>query len=233
MMQPDFDFDAVPDMQDLSLPTLQALKHISHIHRISHGEVLFLQHDFAHSFYVVQSGGVRLVEYTADGQAVTLKIYGPGEIFGLLAISGSYPYPAQAEAIQDSVVIAIPGEKARHLMHTHPDFAVFVVDCLVCHVHIAHSRIRQMSTEKVERRLARALLQYCAKFGRHHGQEISIDIPLSQQAISEFIGTTVETVNRLLKTWESQKMVRCSRKHLDILNEAALIAIAEEDVVQI
>ncbi|NWG18594.1 MAG: Crp/Fnr family transcriptional regulator [Chloroflexi bacterium] len=211
----------------LSAPALDALSEIARTIYLGPQDILLGQCETIHAFYVIVEGGVRLVEYTPDGQSVALKIYGPGDLFGLLAVSGSYPHPAQIEAIHDSVLVAFDGQDARRLMSAYPEVALMVIDLLTEHVHHAHQRIRHMAAEKVDRRLARTLLHLCDKFGRADGRKISIDAPLSQRDLAEFTGTTVETINRTLTAWEKQGVVSCSHRHIDVLDRAALNGIAE------
>lgn len=225
------DLQTVPALQELDLSVLQALSGIARVYHLKPQEVILHQGDVLHSFYVVQRGGVRLVEYTPDGQGVSLKIYGPGDIFGLLAISGSYPHPTQIEAIHDSVVYAVDGQDTRRMIQSCPDFGLLVIDLLTAHVHEAHGRIRQMAAEKVDRRLARALLHLSKKFGRSEGSKISLDVPITQRDLAEFTGTTVETVNRTLTQWCRQGLVACAHKHIDILDYDGLTNIAENQVI--
>ncbi|MCU0514287.1 MAG: Crp/Fnr family transcriptional regulator [Anaerolineae bacterium] len=219
----------VPAFAALEREVLDSLHRAARLYQVQRGQMLYHQGDQAHSFYVVQQGGVRLVEHTGDGQTVHLKLYGPGDLFGLLAISGAYPYPAGVQAIDDSHIAGISGAQARDLMLLYPTLGLCVVDLLVAHVHHAHGRIRQLSSERVERRLARALLVYSEKFGRlTHTGSTSIDIALTQQDMAEFIGTTLETINRTLRLWEKQGYVRLARQHVDIVDLVALTHIAED-----
>lgn len=212
----------VPLFQSLSKPTLQAIERSTYLYPLQRGQTLFHIGDMAQSFYVVLEGGVRLVE-ESEGRSVHLKIYGKYDTFGLLAISGGYPYPHRCEAVEQSIVACFKGEDSRRLMLSHPDFALVLLDELVHHVHEAHARLRQMFTERVEQRLSRALLHYADKFGSPlENNAISIDVVLSQQALADFLGTTLETVNRILKQWEKNGWIRVSRQHIDILEADAL-----------
>jgi CRP/FNR family transcriptional regulator, nitrogen oxide reductase regulator len=208
---------------------LNALKQQAVLYRLKRRELLYQQGEEAHSIYLIQQGGVRLIEHTSDDQQVNIKVYGAGDLLGLLAISGSYAHPSSAEAIDDTQVIGIAGEAMRKLMRCHAVLGLLVVDLLIHHVHHAHSRIRHLVAERVEQRLARGLLHYCEKFGQlTSDQIIAIDITLSQQDMAEFSGTTVETVNRTLKIWEDKGYIRRSRQHVDVLNRDALAHIAED-----
>lgn len=228
--RPKLDLTGIGLLASLDQPVIRALEGIGTAYALEAGQFLYRQGDIARAFYLVTSGGVRLVEHTEDGQDVQLKVFAQGEIFGLLAISGEYPHPASIQALDKSTVVGFRGSEARELMRQHPTFALLIVDLLVEHVHHSHSRIRQFAAERVERRLARALLHYGDKFGTLTSGVVSIDIALSQKDLAEFVGTTVETVNRTLKIWEQREYIRRSRQHIDLLDRLALMAVAEESL---
>ncbi len=227
-LRPKVDLSDIPALSSLDDSILRDLERIATPYALDSGQFLYRQGDPARAFYVVALGGVRLVEHTSDGQDVQLKVFARGEIFGLLAVSGEYLHPSSIQALDKSLIIAIPGLAARDLMVKRPTLALLLIDLLVEHVHHSHSRIRQFSAERVERRLARALLHYGEKFGTIQHGVVAIDIALSQKDLAEFAGTTVETVNRTLRVWEQREYIRCSRQHIDLLDRLALQAVAEE-----
>lgn len=222
------DLSSVPALRHLSGCTLAAMTDTARICTFRSKEVIVYQGSPIQSFFVVLRGAVRLVEYGPTGQTVALKIYGTGDIFGLLAVSGTYPHNAQIEAIQESVIASLNGSDTRQLILDHPQLGLTVIDLLTSHVHHAHYRIRDMAAKRVEQRLARAIIHLAEKFGQSQGAILSIELPLSQRDLADYIATTVETINRTLTIWEREEIVRCSHKHIDVLDQTSLLAIAED-----
>lgn len=212
----------LPQFEALPPAALAALEARAAAYSLAAGEFLYQQGELATSLYVVLHGGVRLVEATREGQAVHLKVYSRGELFGVMAVHSAFPHHSGAQAIGETTVAAIDGPAVRELIASHGAIALLVIDHIVTHMQTAHGRIRELAVERVERRLARALVHYAGKFGSKTGQVISIDVPVTQRDFADFVGTTPETVNRILKIWEGQQVIRCSRQHIDILNLAAL-----------
>jgi CRP-like cAMP-binding protein len=219
--------NSLPLFADLPDETLAAIKDISYTHILKPGEILYAQGDLADSFYAVLAGGVRLVEQTDSAREVGLKIYGKGDLFGMLAIHGPYPYPSRVEALQDTTVIAVRGEDARKLIAEHGQFGLKIIDMMIDHIHQAHERIREVAVEPVNRRLARVVLKLCDKFGVQDTNCIHIDMPVTQHDLSIFANTTVESVNRTLKQWSADGIVDTSRMSINIVDRAALIDIIE------
>lgn len=218
----------LPFFHELMPQSHIALQKIARTYTLKTNENLFVQGDNARSIYIVLSGGVRLVEHTAEGKAITLKIYGYNDLFGMLAISGEFRQHASAIAVQDSMVIGFEGQAMREAILQHPDIGLTLVDALVDHVHHAHDRIRQMAVEKTERRLARALLIFCDKFGQLQDDNLSANF--TQQNIAEFTGTTIETVNRTFRTWEKLNYIKRYRGRVAIHQREGLQRIADEVV---
>lgn len=216
----------LPFFQDLSPSSQMAIQSIARTYTLKNNEPLFTQGDIARSFYVVIKGGIRLLEHTSEGKAVNLKIYGSGDLFGMLAISGEFRQHASAISTQNTIVLGFEGEAMRRIMLQHADIALKFIDALVDHVHHAHSRIRQMAVEKTERRLARALLHFCEKFGQPQEEQLSANF--TQQDIAEFTGTTVETVNRTFRTWEQLNYIERYRGRVVIRQREGLQRIADE-----
>lgn len=214
----------------LSDETIDALAEAAIVYSLAPQEMLYNQGELAQTFYAVASGGVKLIEHTPQGKVVNHKVYGPGDVFGMLAISGAYPHPSAVCSIDESVIIGFPGQIMRDLMGRFSDLGVRIFDLMVEHIHHAHDRLRQMSAERVEQRLARALQHYVEKFGVEQDDKMMIDIPLSQQDVAEFTGTTLETINRTLKRWESEGIVKRARRRIDVLDRDALAEIANREI---
>ena len=83
-------------------------------------------------------------------------------------------------------------------------------------------------TERVERRVARALLRLVHDAGRRAEGGVEIAFPVSRQDIAEMTGTTLYTVSRLLSGWEERGIVRSSRQRIVLTKPRALVAIAED-----
>ncbi len=223
------DLNIVKGFQNLSAPTKDGLAASSVLYSLADRETLYYQGDKAEAFYFVLEGGVRLVEHMIESAPVNLKVYGAGDSFGLLAISGSFAHPSEVTAIGPTHIGAINGQDARALVEQYPDFGLAIVDMLVKHIHHAHSRLGQMMADRADRRLARALLTYADKFGRANEKgQILIDAPLTQADIAQFTGVSTETVNRMLKQLEKQGLL-AARNPLCICNRDELAKLAGSD----
>jgi CRP-like cAMP-binding protein len=196
--------------------------------KVSRGEFVFFQGDPADRLHLLLEGSLKLTQVTPDGQQVVMKYISPGEAFAVLAVLEGMAYPASAEAVADSQLLAWDREAMNDLMLRYPRIALRVLAIVSAHVHEFQDRLRELSTERVERRIARALLRLANQTGRKTADGILVDLPLSRQDLAEMTGTTLYTVSRTLSHWETQGLVRASREKVFILEAHHLVTIAED-----
>lgn len=217
----------IPAFSDLPERLLIDMAQTAAAHVLKAGEVLLHQGEPLEYFYAVQGGALNLINYTADGDAIALKLYGPGDVFGLLAISGVYPHPTAITALTDSVLIGIHGQDVRRLIARSPELALIIIDLLTAHVHEGHARVRNMATRRVDQRVAQFMLKLVEKFGQPTADGMLIDLPITQRELAGFVNTTLETINRTLTAWAKQDIVRIAHKRIEITDLPALQALAE------
>lgn len=216
----------LPLYDGLSHEARNALHSLARLQRLRAGSILFRQGATTSAFYSVLSGGMRLVENIEEGKQVSLKVYGAGDVFGLLALAGEFTHRADVVAVSYSEILEFNAPQTRILSQQYPEIALRIIDLLVLHVEHAHTRIRTLAAEKVERRLARSLLHLCQKFGSPETKGLLQVSNFTQQDIAEFTGTTIETVNRHLRNWEHLGIITRQRMQITIVDLAQLHDLA-------
>lgn len=91
----------------------------------------------------------------------------------------------------------------------------------------AHTRVIEMSTEEVERRVAHALLRLAKQAGRKVEEGVEIDFPISRQDVAEMTGTTLHTVSRILSAWDQQGLTASGRQRIVLRQPHKLLGLAE------
>lgn len=212
------------------LPTALSDQLLSHtrLRELRRGELLFTQGDRADSVYAVLSGQLRLMQHTLDGQDVALSVFAPGDMIGVIAVLEGEEYPGTCQASDDVRVMTIPGSVLNDLISQHAPMAMQVIQLLVHRLHEAHDHIRELASERVERRVARTVLRLVSKVGLKVENGIRIDMPLSRQDLAELSGTTLHTVSRILSDWQRAGLVDIGREQVTVTNPHALVLIAEE-----
>jgi CRP-like cAMP-binding protein len=189
---------------------------------------LFHQGDPADQFCLLVSGKVKLTQITEAGQQVILRYVGPGEAFAVIAVLSKIPYPGTATAVEPITLLSWGEQTMLDLMERYPRLAINSLSVLAFHIQEFQDRFRELATERVERRIARAILRLAKQTGRKTNQGILIDFPLTRQDLAEMTGTTLYTVSRTLSQWEKDGLVSSQREQVTLLLPHQLVVIAEE-----
>jgi CRP-like cAMP-binding protein len=192
------------------------------------GESFFREGEKAEAFFVLIRGRVKLTQLTPEGHQVTLRILGAGDAFGGAGAFGSQTYPIGAEAVEPAAALRWSSAAMRRLMETEARIAVNALEFVAARLHELQQRHRQLMTERVERRVARALLRLADQAGRRVATGVQIDFAISRQDIAELTGTTLFTVSRILSGWEGDGIVHSTRQRIVIRKPSALEALADD-----
>ncbi len=182
------------------------------------GQTIFRSGEPAEAVWVVKSGRVHLMKFLSDGKASTTCVMTAGEPFCCLPTLDRRPYPVDAIAAIDSVVVRIPLEAFHQAMNRSPSFMRETL-CVFC------DRLRQVEHKScmvyasADVRLAQVLLGLSKKFGP--------TIPLTRQELSEIAGTTHETAIRALSRFAKQGLIRSIRGKTTLVKPDRLQALLD------
>lgn len=189
---------------------------------------LFHQGEHAQTFYIVTAGKIKLTQITPEGHQVIIRYVGTGGAIGILAALGDFPYPVSGESVDACQLLAWQEVDISRLMERVPRLAVNGMKMLAHRFADMMDRYRELATERVERRIARALLRLTKQSGRKTGAGILIDLPLTRRDLAEMTGTTMYTVSRTLSGWEQKGFVKTGREQVTICSPHAMTMIAED-----
>ncbi len=193
---------------------------------LEEGEFFFLQGDPANYLYVLVNGQVKLLQTNPSGQQVNLRTIYPRQMFGALgAVREQADYPASAQALENSSALAIKSAFLHEMMETRPYLSFDLMKLMTSYIQEMQSRYRELATERVEQRIARALLRLTVQSGQKVDE--GIDLAFSRQDLAEMSGTTLYTVSRVLADWERQGLIRAGREQIHITNPHGVVRIAE------
>ena len=195
--------------------------------RIPKGTAVFEQGETATAFYVLLNGRLKVVKVTADGQQVVMRFVAPGDIYGIAKALSRNDYPATATALVDSITLAWDMAIWDDFMMQHPVFARNVMQMMGQRIEEAHTRLKEMSTQDVEHRVAHAVLRIVNQSGRKVKEGVLVDFPITRQDIAEASGTTLHSVSRVLSSWESAGLVVAGRQQVIVCDIERLAHIAE------
>jgi len=195
---------------------------------IEEGGFFFFQGDHAQYLYILTSGQVKLMQSNPNGQQVNLRTIYPWQMFGALgAIREEAIYPATAQALENSTALAIESHFLHEIVKTRPQIAFDLMTLMTTYIQEMQARYRELATERVEQRVANALLRLAAQVGIRSEKETIIELSFSRQDVAEMTGTTLYTVSRLLSDWERKGIIKTGRERIRIIKPHELVRISD------
>jgi len=203
----------------LSEGELAELSEIAVERRFKPGEFVFWDGDAPDWFYMVAEGTVKVLKHSSSGKEFLIAFFGPGEMFGEVAVFENKPYPASAQAMAEISVLAIRREDFLSFLAHRPEVSIRIMSVLGERLRDAQGRLRDLVGERVEQRLARTLLMLSSKLGP--------SLPFTRQEIADMAGTTIETTIRVMSRLKDRGIIRSARGKTIILDEIKLRLLSE------
>lgn len=199
------------------------------IRAVEEGSYFFFQGDIADYLYIMMDGRAKLCQLSSDGQQVNLRTLVRGQLFGAVgAVEPQTTYPACAQALEDSTAIAIKSQAFHQVLETRPHLSFGLMRLMTGYIREIQERYRELATERVEQRIARALLRLAAQSGRRVGDGLLIELSFTREDLAEMTGTTLYTVSRTLSAWEKQGLIKTGRERIILPNPHNLVRLAED-----
>src|SRR3954451_24094267 len=185
----------VPVFDELAEDDLQRVAEVSVPRHFAPGEAVFHEGDDSNTCYIVQSGHARALREHADGRQITLATFGPGEIFGELAMFGDERRSATVEAIDELDVVGILGGDMRRLMREHPDIALKPSPSLGRRLRAANERLARQSFQTVQSRVALVLVQLVDQARSEGAAPNDVLVKATQAALAKLAGSSRESAS--------------------------------------
>ena len=215
-----------PVFKRLSPPDRERVAARTSARRFPRGDTIFSEGDPAEQFYVVVSGRVKVYKMTPAGKDVILEIFGAGDPLGAVAVYEGWPFPASAQALEDTLCLIIARRDFFELLEQHPTLVRGLLAGLTMRLVELTNRLAELTGGRVEPRLARLFLKLADQMGRPERGGLFLPLPLSRQELADMSGTTIETAIRIMSRWGKQDLVLTEKDGFVIVNRAELETLA-------
>jgi CRP-like cAMP-binding protein len=212
----------VPVFADLDPEDLQRVAEVAVPRSFEAEHVVFREGDDSDTCYVVRSGHARAVRSHSDGRTITLASFGPGDIFGELAMFDDERRSATVEAVDDLEVVAVLGADMRRLLRRHPDIAAKLLAAVTRRLRQTNERLTRQSFQTVQSRVAQvvsALVEQALAEGASEGDVL---IKVTQSDIAQLAGSARESASRFLAVLERAGIITQGRGRLTVHDPQAL-----------
>lgn len=221
-MQPLELLRAIPAFEKLSDQELRHLAANLGTQHVSRGAMIFHQGTPGTTLYIIVRGQVRIFTINEQGRELSVSIFREGNFFGELALLDGLPRSASARAIRSTTLLTLDREAFRRTIEANPQIAVTLLEELAARLRLATIAVEQLAGVPATQRVLRRLSELADQYGVADGDEIRIDLPLTQDDLASLAGATRETVNRVLSSLRDDGLIRIERSQVWVRNQAAL-----------
>lgn len=183
--------------------------------------VIFHEGQPREAVFFVLSGLVKTTKADPAGKEQTISLLQTGEMFPHIGLFDETPYPATAKTILDTELAFMAIDAFRRLLTHHPDTAAQVIIHMERKIQELQHRLQTMSSDVAQRFIA-VLLQLADEFGiEQHGRTV-LPIPLTHQEWASLLGTSRETVNRIVNQLKKERLLSTDRRHIILVHRDQL-----------
>lgn len=185
------------------------------------GELIFSDGDAANGLYMLFTGRIKVFKLSLEGKEQILHIIGPGEPFGEVALFLGAPFPAYAEALEESKAVYFPRAAFVDLIKQDPYLAMNMLAVLSQRLKYFTRLIEDLSLKEVPQRFASYLL-----YGDEEGEKAYVHLNIAKGQLASLLGTIPETLSRILGKMVSEGFIKVQGRKITILDRNTLEAIA-------
>jgi CRP-like cAMP-binding protein len=212
----------VPVFATLERDDLQRIAQLAVPRQFEPGQVVFRKGDQSDTCYIVRSGHARAVREHPDGRTITLATFGPGDIFGELAMFEDERRSATVEAIEQTSAVAVLGPDMRRLMSIHPQISMRLAIALGRRLRESNERLARQSFQTVQSRVAVVLSELVARAILEGAAEREVSVVTTQADIAQLAGSSRESASRFLAVLERAGVISQGRGRLVVHDPEAL-----------
>ena len=206
---------------ELATAELEALERAAELREFARDEVIFAMHEPADGLYVIADGRVKVCVATESGKEIILATLGSGQFFGEMALLDNEPRSASVIAQLPTTAYRIHRQDFERLLEAHPSMGRKLLRELSIRLRRANENMESLVTLDVVGRLARFFIDLARQHGQILGNGwVAVRRP-THQDIANSVGTSRETVTRLINDLEQRGLVVNEGK-MSYLREEAL-----------
>jgi CRP/FNR family transcriptional regulator len=207
-----------PLLKELSSDDTSALLPHVHVVTLRRADRLYDEGDIDDQLYVVIDGKVKLTRTSSDGREVLVRVQGPGDMFGELAMFDPTYRTSNASAVTDARLAAIAHDDLRAVLVDRPAIALLLLRELAQRLRIITDANTNLIFTDVPGRVAKALLELSDKFGTQQAEGTLVSHDLTQEELAQLVGASRETVNKALADFAARGWIQLSAKSVLLID---------------
>ncbi len=197
---------------------------ISSLRRCGRKESLFHEGDRADGFFIVSSGRVKVFKLSPDGKEQVLHVLEQGQSFAEATIFEGGQFPANAEALADSVLVFIPKKPFIELLEKTPRIALRMLGSMSKWLKRMTDLVEGLALRDVETRLVHFVSEELKGRGVALADGAVLELEFTKTVLASRLGTVPETFSRTLKKLQEEGKIRVRGRQIRVLSADRLFA---------
>jgi CRP/FNR family transcriptional regulator len=183
------------------------------------GKFLFQEGMEAKELYIILSGKVQISKITSDGRELSLRICGENDICGELTLFTDNPrFLLSAKVIEEGEIVAIRKDVLENEIFQNSTLAFEFMKWMSDHFRKTQTKFRDLVLNGKKGALFSTLIRMSNSYGVSLKNGILIDLPLTNQELANFCGTSRESTNRILSDLKKDNIISVKKGKITILN---------------
>ncbi|MGM0601985.1 MAG: Crp/Fnr family transcriptional regulator [Bacillota bacterium] len=200
----------------LSENELEVINSIAAEKTYKKGEYIFFEGELGKKFFIIKTGQVKLVKMIENGDEQILNIFSNNDIIAEIVAFDRGNYPASAVTMKKTELIIFDQSDLEKVIMENPAIGIKLLQEMSTRLRRAQQNVRDIALKDSSGKMASLLTFLARKYGIEKNGNLILDISLTQQELASMIGSSRETVSRMLSQFESKGIIKTSRKKITI-----------------
>ena len=192
--------------------------------RFERGARLFSEHQVSDRVMLVTAGRVKIAGTGSDGRESVLAFRGPGDVLGELSAIDGGPRSASVTAVDPIEAVVLPAADFRRFLETSPRATLWLLTRVIARLRESDRKRVEFGTSDTIGRVASRLVELAERYGKRVDDGVRIDLPITQEELASWVGSSREGVNKALHTLRELRWVETERRSITVRNMDALRA---------
>jgi len=212
----------VPLFSTLTDEEFDSLQHIFIQRSYRRNQVIFMEEETGNYMYLVLTGKVKVAKSTSSGKETILAIHKTGDFFGEMSLLDGKTAPATVSAMEDSKIISVSGtDFHKYLMHNEK-VLLQIIDVLCARLRQVWEK-QSLSSSKADARIRMGIYDLAKRHGVQDAHGTIIDLKITHQELAEMVGTSRETVTRVIARLREEGIIEVAQRRMTLLDPQALL----------
>ena len=208
----------LPLFSELSIEQLRKITTISKIKSFKKNDFLFHEGDFYIGFFILLKGSVKVYKITAAGRESVVHIVKPLNAFADIPLFDGSNYPANAQSLEESLLLFIPKEGFYKLISENPEISLKMLAGFSKKMKSLVNQLEDISSKEVPNRLAKYILSEINSSGTEKLPEPFVKLTVPKSTIAAYLGTITETLSRSFKKLQNDGIIKVNQKTIFIID---------------